>query len=201
MSERDELIAYALSFASFLRERLPGIRNIVLFGSVARGVFDKESDIDVFVDIPGKPRQRMGKLLHEFMQTQAYDNWRLKGVSRDIKPLMGDLKGREWESLHASICSDGILLYGKYASVPKGLQHRIILSFGGVADAKTRVTLHRKLFGYAMKGKRYPGAVERWGGEKLGSGVILVPIQEAIEARALFRRCRVPVRVFEVWKQ
>ena len=48
------LTAYALDFASFLIQKTKNrdkIRNIILFGSVARQDESKESDIDIFVDI------------------------------------------------------------------------------------------------------------------------------------------------------
>jgi len=180
---------------------MEGIRNIILFGSVARGYFDKESDIDVFVDTTRKVKEdQIEVLLEKFKKTQVYKNWRLKGISREIKPLAGDLKSREWGSLHASICSDGILLYGKYESSPKGLKHWMIFSFGNIKDAKKRVNIHRNLFGYKIKGHAYSGLVEKLGGEKLGPGVLIVPLGEAAEARKVFKKFKVPVRIFEIWK-
>ena len=50
--KQETLVAYSMSAGSYLVENVPGIRNIILFGSVARGKFDKESDIDIFVDVP-----------------------------------------------------------------------------------------------------------------------------------------------------
>ncbi len=49
---RYELIAYAMDFCSFLlkSEMANEIKKIILFGSVARGDFDSESDIDIFID-------------------------------------------------------------------------------------------------------------------------------------------------------
>ncbi len=50
---QDTLIAYALDFSSFLIDTAKvtdKIKRIMLFGSVARGDFTKESDIDLFID-------------------------------------------------------------------------------------------------------------------------------------------------------
>lgn len=195
------LIAYAMHFASYLAENLSGIRNIILFGSVARGVFDKESDIDLFVDIPGKnSEEKVRALLEKFENTQMGKLWRLKGMGHEIRPVVGNLKGKEWESLYASICSDGILFYGKYESSPKGLKHFMVFSFGNIKDAGKRVNIHRNLFGYTVRGKPYTGLVKKLEGEKLGHGVFILPIEEAGKARELFRKYKVPVRIFEIWK-
>ena len=72
-----ELVAYALDFTSFLLDRLPertiqSIKSIILFGSVARGTADKDSDIDLFIDVL-KPISEpfLNKLRDEFPQTDA----------------------------------------------------------------------------------------------------------------------------------
>ena len=48
-----DLIAYAMDFSSFLIQKTSGekIKNIILFGSVARGEAGKESDVDLFIDV------------------------------------------------------------------------------------------------------------------------------------------------------
>jgi len=48
------LISYSIDFVSFLIQKTKSrekIKNIILFGSVARGEADRESDIDLFIDI------------------------------------------------------------------------------------------------------------------------------------------------------
>ncbi len=47
------MIGYAQSFVSFLLDSYVGgkVRKIILFGSVARGDFSTESDIDLFVEV------------------------------------------------------------------------------------------------------------------------------------------------------
>ena len=49
-----KLIAYALDFSSFLIQKIrekEKIKNIILFGSVARDEASEESDVDLFIDI------------------------------------------------------------------------------------------------------------------------------------------------------
>ena len=45
------MIAYALDFTSFLLENGAEPRRVMLFGSVVAGTFDRESDVDLFIDI------------------------------------------------------------------------------------------------------------------------------------------------------
>ncbi len=61
-----DLIAYSGSFVSFVLKPLEkfNIREIILFGSVARGEFDKKSDIDSFIDIKNeKDFERINKIV------------------------------------------------------------------------------------------------------------------------------------------
>ncbi len=56
------MIERARSFASDMKARLPGVRAAVVFGSVARGDWNKWSDIDVLIvadDLPDDPLKRM----------------------------------------------------------------------------------------------------------------------------------------------
>ena len=51
--KQTNLIAYAAHFVSFVLDHgvLQKINRIILFGSVARDIFDEESDIDIFIDV------------------------------------------------------------------------------------------------------------------------------------------------------
>lgn len=64
--ERRAQIEVAARWAAGLAERLP-VRAVVVVGSVARGDFNKWSDLDVLViaeDLPGDARERLA-LLHQ----------------------------------------------------------------------------------------------------------------------------------------
>jgi predicted nucleotidyltransferase len=54
-AERDALIARARAWAESLGERRPGVVACVVVGSVARGDFNKWSDLDVLVVTQGLP--------------------------------------------------------------------------------------------------------------------------------------------------
>ena len=58
---KDDLISYTQDFISLLFQNLDSglIRSIVLFGSVSRGDFDKESDIDLFIDLFDESKEKI----------------------------------------------------------------------------------------------------------------------------------------------
>ena len=89
--KRNELIALAMEYASYLMHNMPNINNIILFGSVARGDFDKKSDIDIFVDVanPGKKDEDcVRKLTDNFYNTKCFEKWKLLGMQKDFSAMM-----------------------------------------------------------------------------------------------------------------
>ena len=71
-----DLFSYAISFVSFLvqnidEDSLSNIKEIILFGSVARGKAGKGSDIDLFINLY-KESKRMGDI------TKVHNNEKLE---------------------------------------------------------------------------------------------------------------------------
>ena len=200
--KQEVLIAYSMSFSSYILENIDGIRSIVLFGSVARGKFDTESDIDIFIDVQNLTKQKEKEIkiiASQFFETETYKKWKLKGVDLEISPIIGDLKSSEWESLYLSVCSEGIQLYGKYQSSPENLKHYVIFSYSKIKNNKKRINVYRKLFGYVVGGKKYQGLVKKINGRKIGSGVFLVPIEDSKKVRKMFEDLNIQIQMCEVW--
>src|SRR3989344_649456 len=89
-----ELIAYASAFVSFVLPKLENIKEIVLFGSVAREDASKNSDIDLFFDVEKdekKIRNIIEKELNKFYKSRISEAWRLKGIANEIRPNIGNL--------------------------------------------------------------------------------------------------------------
>ena len=84
MLNKNELIAYALDFASYLISKVGKIDRIILHGSVARGDFDEESDIDLFIDSREKIEKKVNKLIDSYYKTKKFKEWELKGVSNEF---------------------------------------------------------------------------------------------------------------------
>ena len=110
--EKTELHSYALDFASYLLSNTGGIQRIILFGSVARGDFDKESDIDLFIDTNDKKLEKIiPKLTDSFYSTEKAKRWKLKGITHHFSCLVGELDSSEWKDLKRSIINHEIVLY------------------------------------------------------------------------------------------
>jgi len=176
--ERNEIIAYAMDFASYLVSRSEGINRIILHGSVARGDFDSESDIDLFVDITDKKSEKKIRIYEEnYYKTNSYKEWKLKGVDNEISLIIGKLDSDEWKDLKRAIMNTGIVLYGKYTAENKEAKHYVLFSFENIKPESKRVGLFRKLFGFNAGKKKYSGLAEKFNMRRIGKGTILVPIE------------------------
>src|SRR3989338_7024376 len=104
--ERREIYSYLYDFVSRLAERIEedSIKQIIVFGSVVRGDFDKESDVDIFVDTKNSSaiESIVRKVLNEFY-SHSRQTWVLRGVENQIKPIVGDLDSDKWSALKREI--------------------------------------------------------------------------------------------------
>ncbi len=203
MASRNSLIGYALSFCSFLLDSNCGdrINKIILFGSVARGDFTEESDIDLFVDAEEKYESEIKKVLILFRASQVEKNWRLKGLKNELSLKIGKLEN--W-SLHREVVSSGILCYGKYQELPKNLGYYILIQLDiSKLKATAQVSVWRKLYGYSQKvGKKSyvsAGLVESLGGKKLGKAIFIVPMEHKTKIIGFLKQKKVNYQINEVW--
>jgi len=203
MTGRTSLIGYSLSFASFLLDSRLGERidKIILFGSVARGDFDKESDIDLFIETDEKNENEINKLLELFTSSRTNEMWKLKGVKNDISVKVGHLK--KW-SLRRDVISSGVMLYGKYNEMPEKMNYYLLINMD-VRKFKPskQMSIWRKLYGYRQKigAKLYvgKGLVERLGGRKLGKAMVLIPMENRREIISFLNKNKISYTVNELW--
>ncbi len=198
-----KFIAYAQSYVSFLLSLLrpaetAKIKSVILFGSAARGEAAKDSDIDIFIDIfveDKKLGKRIEQITGDFNDSIFLKNyWRLLGFENEIKPMVGKLD--EWE-LKTSIIANGITLYGKYSAEIKG-KNQVLLSWGKIKPEGKRVWVSKRLYGYKQAGKSYKSLLEIYGGRKISSNCILIPLESHREILQMFRRARVSVRIMHI---
>ncbi len=201
---RLEVVAYAQSFVSFLLKseiEEADIKEIILFGSVARGEFDKKSDIDIFIDIAdeknaNKIQKIVGKKAGLFCKSKAAEVWLQKGIKNEISCKVGVLK--KWK-LERSIISDGITLYGKYKQLPKELKQHCFFSFEPISDITKRNRVVRELFGRKEKGFESEGLIKKINGKTISARGFIVPAQCSGDIIKLFGREKISYKLYDIW--
>ena len=201
--KRELLIGYAMSFASFLLDSDVGgsIRKIILFGSVARGDFNKESDIDLFIDTDEGVEKKIERILILFRSSKVHETWRIKGIKNDISIKVGRLD--KW-SLRREVISSGVMIYGKYSELPEKTKYYALVRMD-LKNIKTskQMRIWRGLYGYSQKigNKVYEkkGLLEESGGKKLGKAVIIIPMENRKEIFDFLNKNKVEYSINELW--
>jgi predicted nucleotidyltransferase len=203
-----ELISYAYDFVSQLmdkQELFKAIRRIVLFGSVVRGDYTEQSDVDLFIDVESaapKMQLLVNKELSKF-EIKCKKTWYLRKISLPIKAMVGDLEGEEWKELRNEIASYGKLLYGRYEQAPSELKQKLLLSYDlKKISQKRKMSFLRKLYGYSLKkGKRTytsSGILAPNSYERIAQGVITSP-EEWSKIKSLLKSHHVTYTIREEW--
>lgn len=203
MIPQNTLIGYALSFASFLVDSKIGkeINQIILFGSVARGDFTEESDIDLFIDAPDETETKIEKILVLYESSQISRIWRLKGIKNEFSLKVGKLE--EW-SLRREVISSGVVLYGKFnQSSEKGKYYLLINLAVKKRKFGNQIRIWRSLYGYRQKvGKKIylkKGLLEKCGGKKIGKGWMLIPMGQRMTILKYLNSEKVKYTIYELW--
>jgi len=199
MIKRNELTSYALDFTAYLISKIKEIDRVILHGSVARGDFDEESDVDLFIDAKENIEKKVNKIVDNYYKTKKFRDWELKGIDNPISVIVGKLDSKEWKDLKRSIINTGIILYGKYKAESEKVNQYTLFSFEGIKPDKKRVLIFRKLFGFKVGGKKYPGFIEKINGIKIGKGSALVPIEYTNELKKYFQDKKVAVKLYDLW--
>ena len=200
--KRENLISYSANFASFVldSEHFKDIDRIILFGSVARGNFDVESDIDIFIDTKKDIEKGVKKLIMLFNESEIHRKWLLRGLRNLISVKVGDIE--KW-NLKRDVISEGIILYGKFKDVPENVEYYLLIkpSFKKFNKSK-QVMLWRKLYGYKQRvGKKVYetiGLLNKLNGIRLDS-VIIVPVKNKNELLQFLNKEKIPYTVNEIW--
>lgn len=200
MKPRNELIGYTLDFVSYLVSSMEGIDRVILFGSIARGDFDTESDIDLFIDTKIKKLEvRVSKLVESYYTTSRAKTWKLKGIERDFSCIVGELENQEWKDLKRAMMNNGIILYGKYSAAAEKVHHYTILSYGSIPTESKRVSVHRFLYGFTAGKTKYLGLTDKYHLIKLGTGCLLVPIEYILKIKKFFQEKKIPIKLYDMW--
>lgn len=198
------LLAYTIDFASFLVDSLEekdmkNIKEIILFGSVSKGMADKDSDVDIFINIFKKDNieRKVEKIKNDFYKGEIYKRWKLRGIDNEIKIIVDSLD--KWKDLKISIISDGITLYSKYRGYVKGEQ-KVIIYWDKIDNESKRVLLSKKLYGYNYRKMRYKGLLELTSSEKIGSNCIITNLEDAKKILDIFKEQEITAKTIYVNK-
>ncbi|MBI5002838.1 nucleotidyltransferase domain-containing protein [Candidatus Woesearchaeota archaeon] len=197
---RQDLIALCYVYVSYLfREKIEDkISAIYLFGSVARGDFDKDSDIDIFIDIK-KMDEAAIKRVSESALKKLYaiegKKWELKGITNPLRVKVGSLD--EWD-LKESIEREGLIIFGQ--STGSGMKKYLLFSFVPSKEPKKRARVLRKLFGRIEKEYIDQGVVQKQNGKILSPRVFIVPALALKEITQFLANERVEYKFEEIWK-
>ena len=193
--KKSELIAYAASFVSFALDRIKTpVKEIILFGSVARGDFDSGSDLDLFFNIPKQNQSLENELRiikQKFFNSSIGESWKNKGITNTIAVKVGILN--QWK-LRGSIVSEGIILYGKYRNELKG-EGYFLISFQPIKNVTIRNRVIREFYGRDKK----QGIVQEFGGTKIAPTVLIIPIQFADNILLVLKKEKIDYTLREFW--
>ncbi len=200
MHQRNELIGYAMDCTSYLISKIHGIDRIILHGSIARGDYDEESDVDLFIDVRDKKiEKKINKALGDYYKTKKFKEWELKGIQNPFSIIVGKLDNNEWKDLRRAIINTGIILYGKYKSDTEKTNQYTLFSFENIKPDKKRIAIYRKLFGFTIGKKKYSGLIKKVKAIKIGKGAILVPIEHVNELKKYLQDKKVIVKLYDLW--
>jgi len=196
---KEELLAYTYNYLSYLfRSKTTLINQVILFGSVARGDFDENSDVDIFIDVDSKNEKEMNKIaeraLNKFYQLEQ-EKWQLKGIKNKINLKIGFLE--EW-NLKDSLEREGIVLYSS-ATSPK-LKKYFLFLLEPVKPIKKRIRVMRKLVGRKEKGYKDVGIISKCGGRVLNTRTFVVPVNGFKEVSSLLAKEKVIYQFEEIWE-
>ena len=200
MRQRNEFIGYAMDCASYLISKIGNIDRIILYGSMASGDYDEESDVDLFIDAKDKKiEKKINGALKEYYKTRKFREWELKGIQNEFSIIVGNLDSDEWKDLKRAIVNTGIILFGKYKSDIEKINHYTLFSFENIKSNKKRIAIYRKLFGFKVEKKKYFGIAEKINTIRIGKGALLVPVEHTNELKNYLHRKKVAVRLYDLW--
>ena len=197
------LKSYASYFVSYLLDNIKTVDNIeriILFGSVSKNEATKESDVDLFIEVKkltDKFRKDIKGIEESFYKSREATLFKVKNIDNVFSIKIGKLK--DWETLHRSIASTGIIFYSKYETkdLPKGLKHNIVIYWDKINI--NRGAFLNKVYGFKVGEKHYRGLLEKFNGKKIGKSCILIPIIYKQEIFDLLKKHKVEAKSIEIF--
>ena len=208
---QNTIVAYVYDFLSVcieLKGMAEKVENIILFGSVARGDFDKESDVDIFIDIAHlDEKKQVEELVSKaivIFEAKARKTWNLRKIELPVKPIVGKLAEEKWSDIKYEIDSSGIFLFGRYRELPEKLQPYALISYSlRTLKQSKKMQFLRKMYGYkTKKGKKIyegKGIVAEIGCRKMTTNQIMIKTENAKKVLEIIKDFKIPYSLKEIW--
>ncbi|MCD6521317.1 nucleotidyltransferase domain-containing protein [Candidatus Calescamantes bacterium] len=179
--------------------RLKEVVGVILFGSYARGDYGARSDIDLFILVDNSANKE--KIEDTIIKLE-------NKISRSIQPTIRTKKELKQTDtgLLQNIFQEGKVLYLRE---PLEIESALLLKQRPYVlftfelknlSQKEKAKFDRKLYPHAIHGYKYPGLLQKIGGEKLSSGCVLVPFKEREKMEKIFRNFKVKFNEIKIWK-
>ena len=195
------LKSYASYFVSYLLTNIKEksrIKRIILFGSVAKDEAEKNSDVDIFIELNNKNKKiekEINKILENFYKSREALLFKSKGIDNKINIISGKLSN--WKDLKDSIESTGIILYGQFSSSEIGGKKQVIIFWDKIGI--NRGAFLNKVYGFNSGNKKYSGLIEKYSGKKLGKSCLIIPIEHRNDFLSLVKKYKVNAKIIEVY--
>src|SRR3989339_703269 len=208
--QKNEILSYVYDFTSILlfsKESIENINSIILFGSIARGDYDEESDVDIFINLKKESGKRkmeevVDNSINKF-EAKARETYFLRGIKNPIKCIVGHLEDKEWVELRNEILSNNVMLYGVMSYKKEELSPYCLFQYSlRKLKQKKRVSILRNMIGYTSKKKKktysHKGLLDEVSGIKLEDNNILVPIKKATRIQDFFKKNKITPKIREI---
>lgn len=203
------MLPYIYDFLSILYDKLKEkekIRSIVLYGSFARGNPQKDSDIDLFIDVLERDKKEVEDIVRESLnefEILAKDKWKIKNINNPISVIVDNLSLEKWQELRDEISLYGKTLYENFSIKQKKEKNKVLLEYDITElKQKDKMKVIRALYGYKIKhGKKIyaqEGILKELKGERL-SNAILLNAGSHKKAIDFLSKNKIPIKVRRVW--
>ncbi|MEW5936345.1 MAG: nucleotidyltransferase domain-containing protein [Candidatus Thermoplasmatota archaeon] len=203
MNEKEKLLLER--FVELVKNAIPVLQGIVLYGSLARGAQDRRSDIDVLVIVDDeKPTQ-----YYQPISRIVTDLSIAMKPRRELKPIVTNLQDYD-ASFYRNVFDEGIILFGKMLVSPEklALMPYVLVTYDvSRLSSSIKVRISRKVHGYTGKkvvgGKkyeyRYKGLKDIYNVMVISPSTLVVPTKKAKEFVAELEKLRVAHKCFNIY--
>lgn len=181
--------------------KLKEVLVVILYGSYARGDYGAKSDVGLFIFIIVDNTTDISKIEDVIIQLENQ-------ISKSIQPTIRkrkELKKMDFGLLQ-NIFQEGKILYLKE---PLDIESVLLLEQKPFVlftfelknlSQKEKAKFNRRIYPHAIQGYKYPGLLQKIGGEKLSPGCLFVPYKEKEKMGKIFKDFKIEFREIKIWK-